>query len=514
MSRSLQFPVLVQRLADQQPALDLIGWQVFMQHFLQLMREGLLRDGEVRLPEFGSFKLQSQTTDPSVAQVVFKAAKPLCEAIESKPKPLLPLDPHTRNLHYVDIRPSGPEMALGPIPLHNKPRTSQPSPKAAAKFSTLPTRKQPPRFPGWEPTPQQPQARLTRYSLGAAAPLSLLGIVWFMEAQLTHPTAPTLTAASMPPTAAPAVIRSLESIPTLQRSPANTTEQQLELVASPPPESALELPPNLLATAPVRMRDAPHAVPTSAIDRIDSLHRHRPDGLGLSTPNKNAGSLAISQLSNDRSGNVISNSNSAAIPAPTWEVAQAAAAQQDLNLPTAPTAITLLPHAAAQDNMASLHGGTAATHKDIKLSTALAPIETSTSARETSNQAFFLAQSHRVVTGDSLWRLALNNYREAFLWPHIYHANHPQLSNPNQLETGQHIDIPTLWGSPKALTEADRQSVAQGYFLLYELYYRSGNPHAHFALLAVNRYHPATYEKQRWKVDIRDQERLIKALQN
>lgn len=115
----------------------------------------------------------------------------------------------------------------------------------------------------------------------------------------------------------------------------------------------------------------------------------------------------------------------------------------------------------------------------------------------TTGNYYFTATRHRLVSGDSLWRLAARNYHDPLLWPHIYQANTDRIDNPDFLREGRSLIIPTLQGSPDALTQSDRHNIAEGYYMAYRYYRKAGQKDALFALLEAKRYgHSVVAKKQ------------------
>lgn len=101
---------------------------------------------------------------------------------------------------------------------------------------------------------------------------------------------------------------------------------------------------------------------------------------------------------------------------------------------------------------------------------------------------YFAEQTHKITGGESLWRLARQHYNDSLLWPHIFQANAALIDNPDQLQIGANIVIPSLQGSPEQLTLSDRRNIAEGYYLTYLHYKNTGHKDAFFALLEAKRY--------------------------
>lgn len=101
---------------------------------------------------------------------------------------------------------------------------------------------------------------------------------------------------------------------------------------------------------------------------------------------------------------------------------------------------------------------------------------------------FFTGQPYRLLAGNSLWKLSERFYSEPFYWPHIFYSNSDTISNPDKLPQGYTLFIPALEGKPGNLTSHDKKNIAEGYFLVYSFYKESGHPDAFFALLEAKRY--------------------------
>lgn len=107
------------------------------------------------------------------------------------------------------------------------------------------------------------------------------------------------------------------------------------------------------------------------------------------------------------------------------------------------------------------------------------------SAEET---VYFLETKHKLIDGDSLWRLAKKNYVNPFYWPHIYQANRNKIDNPDRVKIGRVVMLPTLYGQPEALTKKDKRNIAMGYYFNYLYHKQKGNPYAYFSLIGVDKF--------------------------
>lgn len=104
------------------------------------------------------------------------------------------------------------------------------------------------------------------------------------------------------------------------------------------------------------------------------------------------------------------------------------------------------------------------------------------------NDVFFSEVDHRLTNGDSLWRLAKKHYVNPFYWPHIYQANRLKVADPDKVKIGKVISLPTLYGRPDALTTQDKHNIAMGYYYNYLYHKGKGNPYAYFSLIGVEKY--------------------------
>jgi DNA-binding protein HU-beta len=170
------------------------------------------------------------------------------------------------------------------------------------------------------------------------------------------------------------------------------------------------------------------------------------------------------------------------------EMASAQPVLESVQEPTiaSPPAETTVDHAApAQTTEASTEPAPAVIAKPV------------TTAQSKPTTFFFTEKTHKIASGESLWRLARSHYQDPLLWPHIYQANAAIISNPDSLRTGKTIILPSLQGAPGKLTKTDRRNVAEGYYLTYLYYKESGHKDAFFALLEAKRYDNKVVEEHR-----------------
>lgn len=55
-----------------------------------------------------------------------------------------------------------------------------------------------------------------------------------------------------------------------------------------------------------------------------------------------------------------------------------------------------------------------------------------------------LVGEYKVVKSDSLWKIAVRSYGDGYQWVKIYQANKSKINNPNKLEIGMMLTIPSL----------------------------------------------------------------------
>jgi len=83
-----------------------------------------------------------------------------------------------------------------------------------------------------------------------------------------------------------------------------------------------------------------------------------------------------------------------------------------------------------------------------------------------------------IKQGQTLWSLAQNYYQQSYLWPNIYRVNSASIPNPDLVLIGINVQIPSLQGNPRNLTQQDVEQIAEGYVEVYLTYKRSGKKDA------------------------------------
>lgn len=73
-------------------------------------------------------------------------------------------------------------------------------------------------------------------------------------------------------------------------------------------------------------------------------------------------------------------------------------------------------------------------------------------------------QSHTVRVGDTLMKIAFENYGDIFSWKKIFEANSSSISDPNRLEVGVVLNLPRIEGrAPASIPEgSEKYQIQQG----------------------------------------------------
>lgn len=60
------------------------------------------------------------------------------------------------------------------------------------------------------------------------------------------------------------------------------------------------------------------------------------------------------------------------------------------------------------------------------------------------NNSIMVGSEYKVVKGDSLWKIAVKVYGDGYQWTKIWQANKLKINNPNELEIGMMLTMPSL----------------------------------------------------------------------
>lgn len=135
-------------------------------------------------------------------------------------------------------------------------------------------------------------------------------------------------------------------------------------------------------------------------------------------------------------------------------------------------------------------------HKDPVVN-ALAPATLSTPPAKTKNipappTAKPTLRVLKVSAGDTLWSIATTTFGDPYWWPLIYAQNRAELShrNPDLINIGIAIQIPTLAGSVNSPKLADLQLKTDGYKIVAKDYKKLKNPRAaEYKRVAASGFH-------------------------
>lgn len=501
---------------------------------VEVIREGLLKDGQVRLHNFGTFRIKwtrahrivhprtgESMVAPAHPKVVFVPARSLREAVEPNPRPVLPIydnpdavaggvvgtmvTPATQSLESGDA----PDVAVSlesqaaAVPIQD----NEAEPDSRLTEAVVVER---------ELIERQPQNGLKWAVLGITALALIPAILYLLQKDVDEqgvaaPAALAEQAADAETEAAP-VLADAAELPAMDAGEASADE------AAPDPVAAQALPmaDGFRDTAePLTAADesatAP-AAPDMATNRTggqvseDAMAAaQKPD---LATAPDMAMNGAGGQASEDAraaaqksdlasAAKVTTNSAGNPAPvaaAPAQRPRPASAPVTAMNTDTTPgsdspqvssPAQTLAPapasSTAGQPVPAALVREDGASSAIASTPRRAAPLESPGAPAVTS----VAPGEQRVRAGDSLWNLARRLYGDGSLWPVIYAANGEQLSNPDLLLPGQLLHIPAR---DSADTPAFRGRVAAGYFKAYQYHLSVSSSDAEVWLIAAVRW--------------------------
>lgn len=486
---------------------------------LVVIREGLVRDGVVKISNFGTFRLKPvaarrgvnpQTgetiTIPAQQRVIFSPCKALRDLIQPIYHPPQPIEQEP------DVKEHAPKNTAVPSPVLEDSLQTH----AVAQGSV----NQPVEEPAVAPLSRPPVPSLV------VTPHEVIE-----EPVTTVPDAqPVTTSLATHPVPEPKPHESetasellKETNDSQQDAPKETSETPTETVviqqhraSSAPPLSQTSTPEEETSNHPIQARTEENKSRSSRIYPISAA-------VVLLIALVGAGLL----IESETDGSAPSHEVEASVTiAPPEVVTTASLAENDATTlvttpdvsspPAAPpvderddtldTSVT--EESAATEMVAVSDENPLVPHNDV------APAMKSVSpALSPTTEYYFVEQSHEIANGESLWRLAKNHYQDPLLWPHIYQANNSIIDNPDHLLVGSTISIPGLQGSPDRLTKFDRHQIAEGYYLAYLHYKKIGREDALFALLEAKRYDSSVVEEYRSVMQLSQAEELQLAQQ-
>lgn len=116
-----------------------------------------------------------------------------------------------------------------------------------------------------------------------------------------------------------------------------------------------------------------------------------------------------------------------------------------------------------------------------------------------------------VQAGNSLWSIAKSFYTDPYLWPNIFRANTDVVRNPDVLEVGLIIQVPSLEGTIGSLSKNDIVNIIDGYMQAYLAYRRLGKSNARYYLWVANQYNmPQVLQQYEDKIDESDRDFILR----
>lgn len=111
---------------------------------------------------------------------------------------------------------------------------------------------------------------------------------------------------------------------------------------------------------------------------------------------------------------------------------------------------------------------------------------------------------HTVESGDNLYTIAEDFYKDAYLWPNIYRTNMESIKNPDALAKGISLDIPGLEGKKENLTKNDLNDIAEGYMQVYLAKNKSGEKNDYYFLWVAMQLSPDVFDQFKDKISEAD----------
>lgn len=116
-----------------------------------------------------------------------------------------------------------------------------------------------------------------------------------------------------------------------------------------------------------------------------------------------------------------------------------------------------------------------------------------------------------VLAGNSLWSIAKSFYTDPYLWPNIFRANTDVVRNPDVLEVGLIIHVPSLEGTVGSLSKNDIVNIVDGYMQAYLAYRRLGKSNARYYLWVATQYNmPHVLQQYEDKIDESDRDFVLR----
>lgn len=111
--------------------------------------------------------------------------------------------------------------------------------------------------------------------------------------------------------------------------------------------------------------------------------------------------------------------------------------------------------------------------------------------------------SYNVQPGETLWNIAEQELGNPYLWPWIYDLNSSLLDNPNRLENGTELTIPSI-SVTDSVTDNQLEQIALGYLSVYEWSIQHNPDEAKYFLWAVGVFSMDVLDQAANRVDVND----------
>lgn len=515
---------------------------------LAVIREGLIRDGVVKVSNFGTFRLKPMAARrginprtgeaiviPAQKRVIFSPCKALRDLIQPVYEPPVPIAPDTTSPEDSPEEPAGAARRAGETTSEetDKPASIAAMQLAETRISAPLTTQQDTQQPvspvatsSWQAADEPQHPEEAPYSAPLPLTDSETAPTPVPEPEPQHPekapystplplsdseTAPTPVPEPEPPqqqtappiephTRPPEENRETDSdVEADKASLHEETESASQPEAVRPEQTTTSAP--FPQTAKIRAEDTSHrsnryyAVPVALLLLVTFI------GAGLfieSDESEDAPTPSVAVLSPAASEAADTNTGlkEQASEKVTTSISVIQTTPQT-EMPPPSQALKTTPH---EDD--TEQPGITEARSNANSGEVAAPMENSAqsasgaSALSETQTHFFTEQSHKVHRGESLWRLARHHYRDPLLWPHIYQANTSVIEDPDYLLVGSTVTLPGLEGSPERLTKGDRRHIAEGYYLAYLHYKENGRRQdAFFALMEAKRYDSSVVEE-------------------
>lgn len=455
---------------------------------LEVVREGLRREGVVKVSNFGTFRLKpvaarrginprtgEAITIPAKQKVIFTPSKSLRDLIQPIYQPPLPIGPDRNSSNAPEAAQQAKDNAVESLPIGTKQITethtdiaSEPHPNIPQEaHDTMSAECENVSKTATEEPNKQPESK-------AAAELRSMPFApERIEEVEVRDVSSEATAVITPEAVAE---------PHTHAKPSSVTEESPLDAGDAPPQSNRQNPLGIAVILLIALVVAGLLIEweTEVDDTPQTSINNTVENQLLGTAAADA-PLASGEMATDETPLAIAEAVTEGAPPPIDT--------DEMNTPVVETEPVL--------NQVPAESKEYAVENPAPNDNAVVADSGSSGITQSASDYFFIEQPHRVRAGESLWRLARHHYHDPLLWPHIYQANTAAIDDPDYLLVGRTITIPGLEGSPNHLSKTDRRNIAEGYYLAYLHYKKLGREDALFALLEAKRYDNKVVEEHR-----------------